>query len=180
MGRPTNESKEIAELIAKGMTQEDAEKLTAEERAVLLAPSVDDAAAQLAAQAAELEALRADLAARDSILAERDAKLAENEAALVAATAEATNAKSENDALRDHLSTLASQFDEDGAPIRVSRPGEIRVKGPMLIHFVPPADYDPAEDGPLPASYPLTKGLNVDVPAWVLNTFIVQANREED
>ena len=173
MGRPSNESKEIDALVEKGMSREEAEALSAEDRAILLEGqktnerTVEQADAEHNATLAEVERLREELAAQ--------AAKAEQE--LAAARAEATNAAAENDRLKEQLVFAGSEFEGE----RAQRPaGEIRVKTPMLINPVVPNDYDPSRDGPIPPAYPLNKGLNVDVPAWVVNTWHVQNNLEAE
>lgn len=173
MGRPSNESKQIDALVANGLSREEAEALSPEERAALIGTTetndrtVEQADADHNETLAEVERLR-------QALADQAAK-AEQE--IAAARAEATNANAENEKLKEQLVFAESEF----AGERVERPaGEIRVRTPMLINPVVPADYDPARDGPIPPAYPLNKGLNVDVPAWVINTFHVQHNLEAE
>lgn len=116
---------------------------------------------QLAAAKTESEANQADAIAR-ATAAERALEDLKARIASPAAAAHADEAQVGDDTAADELFS-------------------VRVKTPMSIN--PPAPsryYDPEEDGPLPAPFPLVAGLNVGVPKWVADNWLVKANSVEE
>jgi hypothetical protein len=69
--------------------------------------------------------------------------------------------------------TAGAADDEDDGLV------EVRVKSPMIVTPVMPADYDPHYDGPIPPAVSLVRGLN-RVPAHIADHWLVKGNLESE
>lgn len=138
----------------------------------------------------ETEAKAIEPAEPTRTLAEADAEIAKlnDQVAQLQLDAEAAKQKHETEVA--DLAARLQAAESKGAALAAGRSAgdadedgnyEVRVKTPMLVNPIIPADYDPAKDGPAPDPYRLVGGgaLNL-APRWVADHPFVKANLVEE